>query len=45
MWCVFEQGGKTPLHLAAEAGNSWGVDFLLKEGANKSLHDWVRDMY
>ena len=38
---VSEQDGKTPLHLAAEAGNAEGVQFLLNQGADKTLLDWV----
>jgi ankyrin repeat protein len=36
-----EQDGKTPLHMAAEAGNTEGVDFLLHQGADKTVPDWV----
>jgi len=34
------QEGKTPLHVAAEAGNAEGVQFLLDQGANKKDEDW-----
>jgi hypothetical protein len=32
--------GKTPLHLAAQAGNEDGVEFLLRQDADKTLEDW-----
>ena len=35
------QDGKTPLHVAAEAGNADGVTFLLNQGADKTIQDWV----
>jgi ankyrin repeat protein len=35
------QEGKTPLHVAAEAGNAEGVTFLLNQGADKTIEDWV----
>ena len=35
------QEGKTPLHVAAEAGNADGVLFLQIQGASNDPTDWV----